>query len=129
MKKLLAASAIISSMIFGVVGNVAEAKVVDIYSPFNYQTVFTKNGEVKITFNVNATTLWNLPSMMILYINRIEQKRVKYGSTSYFTVNGVPDGKYTINIGLEGVDKRMMYLSDPVTFNVKRGEIAVAASE
>lgn len=128
MKKLLASSLMLSSLLFGAV-NVVEAKVVDIYSPFNYQTVFTKNGEVKITFNVNATTLWNLPSMMILYINRIEQKRVKYGSTSYFTVNGVPDGKYTINIGLEGVDKRMMYLSDPVTFNVKRGEIVVAASE
>lgn len=120
MKKLLAALVCSVALM-----PAAQAKVVDIYSPSNFQTVFTERGDVKVTFNVNATTLWTIPHMMILYVNRVEQKRVKYGSTNYFNVSGMPNGKYTINIGLEGIDKRMLFMSDPVTFNVKKEKIVV----
>ena len=101
----------------------ASAKVVDINSPFNYQTT-GKN--VKVTFSVNAATLMILPSKILLIINDIPVKEISYHSSKYFQINDLADGTYTIKIALFDSSKKMVHITDPIKFNVREKPLKVA---
>jgi len=99
------------------------AGVVDIISPFNYQTT-GKN--VKVTFSVNAGTLMILPSKILLIINNIPVKEIPYHSSKYFQINDLADGPYTVRIALFDNSKQMVHITEPVKFTVREKPIKLA---
>lgn len=116
--KYVSVFTVILALFTFLVATPARAEVVEITSPINHQTVFSKSGEVRINFRVNASTLHNIPHMITLYINNVAQKEIPYNSSKYFLLSGVPDGTYHVSIGVFGIDKRPMFISPVRKFNV-----------
>lgn len=99
--------------------NAIGVEAIVITSPIQYQTVYSPEGMLKINYRVNATTLFVIPEDLVLYINGIEQKRIRVNSSRYFNINGMPEGKFTIMIAAFAHDKRMVAMSQEITFNMR----------
>ena len=114
MRKLLAVILVLCSF-------TASADIIDVTSPFNYQTV-TK--DIRINFRVNATTLsGQMPSKVVLYINNQEVKTIPYHASKYFNVTNLEDGQYIINLALKGVDKKTIFITQPIKFYVRNAPL------
>jgi len=118
MKKLLLLSFLFATM-FAFRANAIGVEAIVITSPIQYQTVYSPEGMLKINYRVNATTLFVIPEDLVLYINGIEQKRIRVNSSRYFNINGMPEGKFTIMIAAFAHDKRMVAMSQEITFNMR----------
>lgn len=104
----------------------AAPAALSISSPINYQTLFNSQGNIKVKFRMNATTLHKLPAKVQLYINSQPVSEIRYGQATSFDVKGLKDGTYSLIVTATGHDGKMLTISDPVKFTFKQQGFSVS---
>lgn len=100
--------------------SLAAPSAINITSPIKYQTIFNKNGNVTIKFDINATTLFKLPVKIQLYLNNRPVSEIRYRQASSFVINNLQDGQYNVIVTATGHDGSILTVSEPVKFTFKR---------